>query len=139
MCDIIRDLLYLARKWNPHCLCLHHNLPFLVFRCQASLQIFLKFTHFPDLFPFKMSPCHPTLALQLSSIETTCFRKRKIHPFKKKWEKTDTYDPPTWLDGQAKCNCQGVTFSERIGHALLPLHKVASGLLPARRAQEFGS
>jgi len=26
---------------------------------------------------------------------------------------------------------EGVTFSERIGHALLPLHKVASGLLPA--------
>ena len=26
---------------------------------------------------------------------------------------------------------QGVTYSERIGHALLPLHKLASGLMPA--------
>jgi len=45
-----------------------------------------------------MSPCHPTLALQLSSIETTCFRKRKIHPFKKKWKKqTLTTHPPGWM------------------------------------------
>ena len=49
--------------------------------------------------------------------------------------KTHTYDPPTG-NGQPKMQRQGVTFSERIGHALLPLHKVASGLLPARRAQD---
>lgn len=38
---------------------------------------------------------------------------------------------------RSRDRCQGVTYSERIGHALLPLHKLASGLMPVGGSQLF--
>ena len=82
MCDIIRDLL----PENGIHIAYVYITTFHFWSSDAKLlfKSSKNFTHFfPDFFPFKMSPCHPALALQLSSIETTCFRKRK-HPLKEK-------------------------------------------------------